>query len=143
MKVYYTNDFANKVKRQPWDLASNSPSLYAATVAEEEDEAGSVSTSSDTWSGVLYGSALNAVHNYAPWMETSASSFITLKRGPDVPKDAFTIGNLAHDFTLCSFDNVMFCWRESADNGTRMQRNIVVCGIIARRSQDTCMPTGT
>ncbi len=122
-----------QVKRPPWDFASNSPSIYAAKVSEDDDEeAGSVSTSSDSWSGMLYGSALSTVHSYAPWLETSASSFFTFKRGPDVPNDAFTIGNLAHDFTRCSFDNVMFCGRESAgETGTRMRRNIVVCGVIS------------
>ena len=96
-----------------------------------QDTVAAAAASSDSWAPLLYGSALGAVHTYAPWMEDSAGSFFTLKRGGDVPNDAFTLGNLAHDFTRCSFDNVMFCGREGGENGTRMRRNIVVCGILS------------
>jgi hypothetical protein len=136
LKTYYTQDFANKVKRPPWDFASNSPRMVSSSTGANDaaEEAGSVSspTVDSSWSGLLYGSALGSVHAYAPWMEESASSFFTLKRGgPEVPSDAFTLGNLVHDFTRCSFDNVMFCGRENADGTGRVRRNIVVCGVIS------------
>ena len=64
-------------------------------------------------------------------MEDSASSFFTLRRGADVPPGAFTLGNIAHDFTQCKFDNVMFCGRDSEDGTGRLRRNIVVCGVLS------------
>jgi hypothetical protein len=64
-------------------------------------------------------------------MQDFAKGFFTVRRGGDVPKDAFTVGNLAHDLLVCEFDNVMFCGREDDATGSRIRRNILVCGIVA------------
>lgn len=126
LKAYYASDFAQKVSRPPWDFASNAPTVLASGSSNDASSVREAVASSS----LLYGTALGAVHDYAPWMEESASSFFTLRRGPDVPRGAFTLGNLAHDFTQCSFDNVMFCGREG-EAGARMRRNIVVCAAVS------------
>lgn len=129
LKTYYANDFAAKVRRPPWDFASNAPTMLSVKKPVSETADGAAATSS---SSLLYGTALRAVHSYAPWAEDSASGFFTFRRDADVPKSAFTLSNMAHDFTRCSFDNVMFCGRESdTPGGARMRRNIVVCGVIS------------
>jgi hypothetical protein len=82
VKTYYANDFAAKVKMPPWDFGSNVPVMFTPESDREGSEVeGPLSGSG---SSILYGTALQAVHSYAPWMEDSASSFFTLRRGSDV-----------------------------------------------------------
>lgn len=80
LKTYYATDFAAKVGRPPWDFASNAPSLHVSAPEDATSVREGVASSS-----LLYGSALDALHAYAPWMEDSAASFFTLRRGADVP----------------------------------------------------------
>lgn len=134
LKIYYTNDFASKVSKPPWDFSSNAPKLHSRTPLSNQGEAGSVGTggtimdvaaSSQSWSALLYGSSLQAVHTYAPWLEDSATSFFTLSR-KTVDPDSFTMGNILHDMFVCKFDNVMFCGKEGA-GGKRIRRCVLHC----------------
>ena len=63
LRTYYSTDFAAKVRRPPWDFASNSPSLFKPKA--EDGEVRVAVTASDAWGPqLLYGSALEAVHRY-------------------------------------------------------------------------------
>ena len=155
VRVYYEVDYSTKVSKPPWDLSKNLPKVYVpqpletnssgaagglgeASTAESMvvgsgsfwDFVSAATSDQGNWAPLLYGSAIGTVHDYAPWAEESAAGFFTVRRDRKVPKDALTLGNLAHDMFVCEFDNVMFCGREGED-GLRIRRNIFLCMVVA------------
>ena len=135
VRVYYETDFSSKVRRPPWDFSSNLPRIPTAT---SDGGSAPASTTTNTilisdqgdWAPLLYGTVLNAVHGYTPWVEDSVSGFFSSTNSSSKDSDALTFNNLVHDALVCKYDNVMFCGREGSDQ-VRIRRNVFLCGVLA------------
>jgi hypothetical protein len=137
---YATSSSSYSQQGQSTSTSSNSAGNSSSNANATASPSGEISIMSsywdvtfldqDNWAPYFFSSVLGSIHTYLPWMETAVAGFLTLKRGPDVPKDALTAGNIVHDLVVCEFDSVMFC-RKHDSKGGRTRRNLLICMVIS------------
>lgn len=136
LRRYYTSEeYLGSMTTPPWDLQSNSPSVYMSPTAKDKAFAQSTPRPQDDrkdlpaatfyyvidgWVGPTLGKS------FLDNVTLAAASFFNLDAGV-APGDSFTAGTILKNSLVCDFEAVTFCRKESMPS----RKNLVVSFMIS------------